>query len=181
MFLAERESRLTRSADQIVPLLCDIARTMDRSTRDKVAASDRGCEIDRQLEALDAVLSSETCLLPRDDTWYPAEVVELIFHTRHASSIAPCTALLLANFLQGRHSWGWFEFQSSRRAADYNNLPKSVRAPILAGLRFLFESGGYSPSHPDKNHYDPISSSETLMHVVVLPNDDLSNGSKSRR
>lgn len=166
------ESRLTRTAEQILPRLCEIARSMDEPTRRSVAAADYGCDIERHHEALNDVLSSETCLFPKDDVWYPSEVVELVSHVRSTSGFIPCTALLLANALQGRDNVGWFEFRWSNMAADYNQLPKSIHAPILAGLRFLYESGEDFLTFSKAKNCDPVTSPEGLIGFVTLHDDE---------
>lgn len=166
------KSRLTRTSEQILPKLCEVAKVMDEPTRKSVAAADYGCDIDRHLEALNDVLSSETCLFPKDEVWYPSEVVELVSHVRETSGFVPCTALLLANALQGRDYVGWFEFRWSNLAADYNNLPKSVRTPILAGLRYLYESGEDFLTYTRAKHCDPVASPEGLIDYVQLHDDE---------
>ena len=165
-------SRLTRTAEQVLPKLCEIAKAMDEPTRKSVAAADYGWEIDRHLEALNDVLSSETCLFPKDEVWYPSEVVELVSHSCAGSGFVPCTALLLANALQGRDIFGWFQFRWSNLAADYNDLPKSVRTPILAGLRFLYESGEDFLTYTGAKHCDPVASPEGLIDFVQLRDDE---------
>lgn len=171
-YFQPNKSRLTRTADQILPKLCEVAKAMDEPTRKSVAAADYGCDIDRHLEALNDVLSSETCLFPKDDVWYPSEVVELVSHVRATSGFVPCTALLLANALQGSDNVGWFEFRWSNLAADYNDLPESVRTPILAGLRFLYESGEDFLTFTRAKHCDPVASPEGLIDFVQLHDDE---------
>lgn len=169
-FLPE-ESRLTRAAEQVLPKLCEIARSMDWQTRKSVAAADYGCDVERHFEALNDVLSSDTCLFPKGEVWYPNEVVELVSYVRSTPGFVPCTALLLANALQGRDNVGWFEFRWSKLAADYSDLPKSARAPILAGLRFLYETDEDFPTYVEAKHYDPVTSPDGLIDFVLLPDD----------
>lgn len=171
-YFQPNESRLTRTAEQILPKLCKIARAMDDTTRKSVAAADYGCSIDRHYEALNDVLSSQTCLFPKDEVWYPSEVVELVSHVRATPGFVPCTALLLANALQGRDYSGWFEFRWSNLAADYNNLPSSARGPILAGLRFLYEAGEDFLIYGSAENCDPVASPEGLISFVSLSDDE---------
>ena len=170
-YLLPEETRLTRNAEQILSRLCEVARSMDEPTRRSVAAADHGCDIERHLDALDAVLASETCLFPKNEVWYPSEVVELVSHVRATPGFVPCTALLLANALQGRDNAGWFEFRWSNLAADYNDLPKGARAPVLAGLRFLYESGEDFLTYAGAEYCDPVISPEGLVDFVQLPDD----------
>ncbi|WP_037317340.1 hypothetical protein [Ruegeria halocynthiae] len=167
-YFLPNETRLTRPAEQILPKLCEVAKTMDEPTRESVAAADYGSDIDQHLEALNDALSSETCLFPKD-VWYPSEVVELVSHVRSTPGFVPCTALLLANALQGRDNVGWFKFRWTNLAADYNNLPKSARAPILAGLRILYESGEDFMPYSGAKHCDPVTKPEGMIDFVKLP------------
>lgn len=153
-FLPEA-TRLTRSADQILPHLCKIARGMDAPTRETVAAADYGSDQDKHLSALTEVLAHETCLFPINQSWYPGEVVELVSQVRDSPGFVPCTALLLANALQSPGSSGLFEFRWSHLAAAYIDLPDSARPAILAGLRFLYEDGAEFLPYSKANTEDP--------------------------
>lgn len=170
-YLLPNVSRLTRPVDHILPKLCDIARSMDRPTRKSVAAADYGDSDGKHLEALDDVLSTENCQFPKDEVWYPSEVVELVSHVRNTPGFVPCTALLLANALQGRDNVGWFEFRWSNLAADYNALPERVRVPILAGLRFLYESGEDFLTFTGHKNCDPGASPDGLIGFVEFSGD----------
>ncbi|MFQ6552443.1 hypothetical protein AAD018_008865 [Aestuariibius insulae] len=170
-YFLHNETRLTRKREQILPKLCEIARTMDEPTQQSIAAADYGHDTDQHLQALKDVLSSETCLFQKDELWYPSEVVELVSHVQSTPGFVPCTALLLANAIQGRDNVGWFEFRWSNLATDYNDLPKSTRAPILAGLRFLYESGEDFTTYSKAKNYHPAISREGLIDFVELPDD----------
>ncbi|MDX8354152.1 hypothetical protein SLH47_17440 [Cognatiyoonia sp. IB215182] len=166
-FLPE-ESRLTRTADEILPKLCDVARMMDEPTRKSVAAADYGSDIDKHLKALNDVLSSETCLFPKNEFWYPSEVVELVSHVRSTRGFVTCTALLLANALKGRDNIGWFEFRWERLAVDYNALPDGVRGPILAGIRYLYEADENFLWYSERKDWDPALTPERMILPVDL-------------
>lgn len=144
---------------------------MDEPTRISVSAADYGENISQHLIALNEVLSSKTCLFPKDEFWYPSEVVELVSHVRSTPGFIPCTALLLANALQGRDNVGWFDYRWGNLAADYNNLPQSSRAPILAGLRFLYESGEDFEPYPAAKRNDPVATPEGMIGFVEMPDD----------
>lgn len=98
-------------------------------------------------------------------------MVELVSHVRDTPGFVPCTALLLANALQGRDNEGWFEFRRSNLAADYNALPDSVRVTILAGLLYLYESGEDFLSYTGSKNCDPVSSPESLIGFVDFPDE----------
>jgi len=170
-YFLPKESRLTRPVDQVLPKLCDIARAMDMPTRKSVAAADYGDEIEKHLEALENVLAAENCQFLKDEVWYPGEVVELVSLGRNAPGFVPCTALLLANAIQGRDNVGWFEFRWSNLAADYNALPNSVRTPILAGLRCLYEAGEDFLTDTGHKRCDPVSATDGMIDFVELADD----------
>ncbi|KMK68495.1 hypothetical protein [Puniceibacterium sp. IMCC21224] len=172
-YLLPDVSRLTRSADLILPKLCAIARTMDLPTRKSVAAADYGDRTGRQLEALETVLADDTCLFPIDDSWYPSEVVELVSYEQNAPGFVPCTALLIANAIQGRDNAGWFEFRWRRLAAEYNILPKSTRDPFLAGLRYLYETGEDFVFDNDHRNRDPVLAPEGMIDFVEFTEDSV--------
>ncbi|MCE8547253.1 hypothetical protein KBY25_15605 [Ruegeria pomeroyi] len=167
-------SRLTRSLNQILPKLCRIARAMDEPTRRSVAAADYVPDAEKHLEALNVVLASETCLFPKDDTWFPSEVVELVSHNRQKPGFVPCTALLLANAMQSRDNEGWFDFRLHSLTAEYTTLPTRVRDPLIAGVRFLYEPDKSFLAYRGDRRFDPITSTKSLIDFVELPDDDFS-------
>ena len=73
-------------------------------------------------------------------SYEPAEVVERVAHVRHTPRFVDCTGHLLAKARPTKDEMGWFEFRWKTLAADYNALPESVRSPIFAGLRHLYET-----------------------------------------
>lgn len=171
-YLLPDESRLTRPLERILPKLCEIARAMDMPTRKSVAAADYGYDTDGYLVALNNVLSDNSCLIPDNGYRYPSEVVELVSHSRSNPGFVPCTALLLANALQGKDNQGWFEFRWSNLAADYNALPDDVGGPILAGLRYLYETGEDFLCYTGCEVCDPVTAQEGMIGYVKLPDDD---------
>lgn len=170
-YLLPKESRMTRPIEQVLPKLCDIARAIDFPTRKSVAAADYGQEIERHLEALDNVLAAENCQFPKEEVWYPSEVIELVSHVRDTPGFVPCTALLLANAVQGRDISGWFESRWSNLAADYNALPISARAPILAGLRCLYEAGESFLTYTGHKNCDPVVAKQGMIDFVEFGDD----------
>ncbi|SHF73832.1 hypothetical protein SAMN05444273_11110 [Litoreibacter ascidiaceicola] len=162
-YLLPDQSRLTRPQDQILQRLCQIARGMDQQTRQSVAKADYGYRADEHLHALDEVLSSENCQFPKDETWFPSEVVELVAHVRETPGFVVCTALLLANALPTNDSMGWFEFRWERLAAEYNALPDSVRYPILAGFRYLYEADKEFLWYSERKNWHPVEAPEFMI------------------
>jgi hypothetical protein len=168
-YLLPKESRLTLPRDEVLPRLCDLARSVDQATCNSIAAADYGQDTARHLEALRDVLSKEDCQFPNNDVWYPSEVVELVAHVRSTPGFVPCTALLLANALPTNDEMGWFDFRWHTLAADYNALPDSARAPILAGMRYLYEADAEFMPYEGKKFYDPVLSTERMIHFEGYP------------
>lgn len=171
-YLLPNESRLSREMNQIIPKLCDVARSIDQQTLAQVAASDRGYLKDEHLAALKEVLSDEECRFPKDEVWVPSEVVELVAHVRGALGFVQCTALLLANALPVRDRMGWFDFRWENLGKEYNTLPDSTRSPILAGIRYLYESDSEFLWYSEKKFWDPVRATEQMIHLVDLPDDN---------
>lgn len=162
-YLLPDQSRLTRPQDQILQKLCQIARGMDQQTRQSVAKADYGYRADEHLRALDEVLSSEDCQFPKGETWLPSEVVELVAHVRETRGFVACTALLLANALPTDDRLGWFEFRWERLAAEYNALPASVRCPIMAAIRYLYEVDKEFLWYSERKNWHPVEAPESMI------------------
>ena len=165
-YLLPDQSRLTRPQDQILQRLCKIARGMDQQTRQSVAKADYGYRADEHLHALDKVLSSENCQFPKDETWFPREVVELVAHVRETPGFVACTALLLANAIPTNDRMGWCEFRWERLAAEYNALPDSVRYPILAGFRYLYEADKEFLWYSERKNWHPVEAREFMIPLA---------------
>lgn len=170
-YFLPRECRLSRQMNQILPKLCHLARGMDQPTRKSIAAGDYGDKIEKHLEALENVLSRDDCRFAEGEYWYPSEVVELVAHVRSTPGFVQCTALLLANALPTNDAMGWFEFRWERLAIEYNKLPDSVRPPILAGIRYLYEADNEFIWHSHKESWNPVLAPERLIQPVDLPED----------
>lgn len=164
-YLLPNQNRLTKPKDQILLELYQIARGMDKYTRESVAHADYGYRADEHLQALNAVLLSENCQFPKGETWVPSEVVELVAHVRETTGFVACTALLLANALPSNDRMGWFEFRWERLAADYNALPPTVRLPILAGFRYLYEVNKEFLWCSERNDWHPVLAPDLMISL----------------
>ena len=167
-YLLPDQSRLTAQRNQTLAQLCQIARGMDLRTRQCVANADYGYRAEEHLQALHEVLSSENCQFPNGETWFPSEVVELVSLVRETPGFVVCTALLLANALPSNDKMGWFEFRWERLAVEYNSLPASVRAPILAGFRYLYEADKEFLCYSKRKDWDPVDAPD-----LMIPLEDI--------
>lgn len=162
-YLLPDQSRLTMPQELILPNLCQIARGMDQQTRQSVAKADYGYRADEHLHALDEVLSSENCLLPKGETSVPNEAVELVANVRETPGFVACTALLLANALPDNDRMGWFNFRWESLAAEYNALPGTVRGPIMAGFRYLYEADKEFLWYSERKNWHPVNAPELMI------------------
>lgn len=167
-YLLPRNSRLTRPKEEILPKLHHIARGMDPRTRESVAAADYGYRTEEYLEALNDVLSSEDCRFPKNGSMSPSEVVNLVAYVRDTPGFVNCTALLLANAIPTLDEKEWFAFRWERLAVDYNALPDSVRGPILAGIRYLFEADKDFLCYSGRKDWDPVQTPDSMILPVDL-------------
>ncbi len=167
-YLLPSISRLTRPKEEILPKLRHIARGMDPRTRQNVAAADYGYRTEEYLEALNDVLSSEDCRFPKGESMSPSEVVNLVAYVRDTPGFVSCTALLLANAIPTLNEKEWFAFRWEELAVDYNALPDSVRGPILAGIRYLYEADKNFLWYSERKDWDPVQNSESMILPVDL-------------
>lgn len=170
-YLISDASRLTRPADKILQRLRNIARGMDRWTRESVAAADYGYRAEEHLRALNDVLATDDCLFPKDGTSFPSEVVCLVACVRDTPGFVRCTALLLANAIPTIDEKGWFPFNWENLGPDYNALPDNVRLAILAGIRNLYEIDNEFLSYSKTVSWDPVKNPERMIGFVQLPED----------
>ncbi len=134
----EPNDGLTTEKYDIVEPLLTIAKQLTVGERGEIAKNDYGCDVARHLAALDALLSKKHCRF--QDTWFPAEVVELA--SNHPSSVGfeGCTALVLVNaiYSDDRVDNAAFRWMNNRPA--YQELELALREPILRAFRYLYES-----------------------------------------
>ncbi len=131
---------VTRPAEAIAEHLLQIARSMRREDLAAVAQADYGRDAERHHAALLDCISRRDGIFPPDDTWFPSEVVELCAHDPSHPGYPGCTAILLLNVLQNGDPQDWFGFRWHQQAAAYGRLKPSQRDPILAGVRYIYET-----------------------------------------
>ena len=136
------EDCLTRPAAAIAGHLLQIARSMRPDELLAVAQCDHGKDVDRHLAALRACIGLRDGIFLPDESWYPSEVVALTADVPGQPGHAGCTAILLLNVLRNGDRQDWFGYRWVGQADAYCDLAPSRRDPILAGIRFLYETDG---------------------------------------
>ena len=154
--------RLTRQPEEIAEALLQIARAMRSDELLAVTQGDYGREVERHLAALRQAISLRDGVFLPEEYWYPSEVVELAAHVPGQPGHPGCTAILLLNVLQPGDRMGWMASRWELQAADYLAMKPSQRDPILAGLRFLYETdpeflaNASVDFNPDQKHHKKI-------------------------
>ncbi len=162
------DQRLSRSMDDVASALLDVARSMPDNVRQEVAHADYGTDVQRHLAALNAVLQRPDGRFSEDEYWYPSEVVELVAYDPAAPGFVPCTALLLANALNGNDTRDWFQSRWPDNSIAYHDLPGDLRDTIMGGLRALYQSGSESMSDSDDFGFDPVLTPKRLIPAIGL-------------
>ena len=94
----------------------------------------------KHLAALREVIRIITVSWGQTTIWFPSEVVELTAHVASAPGFAGCTAILLLNAMRDGDGRGWINFRWEPLGAAYCALQPSRRDPILAGIRYIYET-----------------------------------------
>ena len=111
-----------------------------------VAESDEGDRPDHHLRALRSVIHSQDCLFDADQDPVPRLVVDLAAHVPAHRGFVVATAILLVNALARGDGRDRFGLRWEALSAAYLTLPEEARAPILAGIRHLYETDpGFAP------------------------------------
>lgn len=134
---------VTRPAEVIAEHLLQIARSMRREDLLAVAQADYGRDAERHHAALLDCISRQDGIFPTGENWHPSELVELCAHDQAHPGFPGCTAILLLNVLQNGDPQDWFGFRWQQQAAAYGRLKPSQRDPILAGVRYIYETEAY--------------------------------------
>jgi hypothetical protein len=131
---------VTRPAEAIAEPLLRIARAMRPDELDAVALADYGNDAERHLAALKDVIRNRAGLFPEGEAWFPAEAVERVAHDPEAPGFEGCTALMLVNVLAQGALQGDVSFRWQHLAPAYTSLRPSARDPVLAAVRYLYET-----------------------------------------
>jgi hypothetical protein len=127
---------LTRGAEAISEPLLRIARAMRPDELLEVAG--HGSDAETDLNALKSAIRTRGGIFGTDDA--PVAGVELVANLPGTPGFEGCTALLLLNALQTGDQPGWVCAHWARHGADYLALRPSARDPVLAAVRWFYES-----------------------------------------
>ncbi|MDZ4312213.1 MAG: hypothetical protein U1A24_16815 [Cypionkella sp.] len=130
----------TRQTNEIAEHLLQIVRSMRRDELEAVAQAEHGRDAAPHLAALREVIALHDGIMGPDHYWFPSEVVELTAHVASAPGFAGCTAILLLNAMREGDRRGWINFRWEPLGAAYCVLQPSRRDPILAGIRYIYET-----------------------------------------
>lgn len=128
---------LTNKREEVVAPLLTLAQSLTPKERIEIAKADYGYEVDIFLAALNDLLASDDCRFR--DSWYPAEVVELVSHVPGTIGFEGCTALVLANAIYDGDGVGNASFRWEGLGSTYQDLRLEVRTPFLRAFRHLYE------------------------------------------
>ena len=130
----------TRESAVIAEHVLQIVRSMRRDELAAVAQAEHGRDAPQHLAALRQVIADHDGIMGPDHYWFPSEVVELTAHVASAPGFAGCTAILLLNAMRHGDGRGWINFRWEPLGAAYCALQPSRRDPILAGIRYIYET-----------------------------------------
>ncbi len=140
------DERISVDATSISERLLDIARSATEEEILHIARADYGCGYDRHLSELRKVIRDQACVFTETQGWYPSEVVELVSHVPTEPGFAVATAILLNHCIHEGDLQGSTDFRWENNADAYIAMPQSLRDPILAGFRAIYEADqGWSP------------------------------------
>ena len=97
-------------------------------------------EVDRHRKALETLLARDDCRYHDDESWFPAEVVELVSHNSSNRGFVGCTAIILINAIYDADPRSNAEFRWVRLSREYARLEPGARVTVYAGFRYLYEA-----------------------------------------
>lgn len=130
---------LTRPQAGIESALMAIARKMTTAERDSVAQADHGSDAARHRAALDDLLQDDRLAYPPGESWFPAEVIELVSHVPGHPGHVPCMAIVLLDALRTGDARGDAEYRFSQQSRGIERLDPPIRDIFLAAFRHLYE------------------------------------------
>lgn len=107
-----------------------------------VARADYGMDVEIHKAGLQEMLAGTDMAYPKHDDNWPlvAEVVELVSHVPGQFGHAPCLAIVLLDAIRSDDHCDNAAFRWEQQAEYILQMPERMRAPLVAGFRYLYES-----------------------------------------
>ncbi|WP_372573212.1 hypothetical protein [Ruegeria jejuensis] len=153
----------TKPVHDVVRPLLQLAKSLTEEEREWIANADYGEDVKTHLRALNELLETGDCIYPPGETWFPAEVVELVSHGDENPGFVGCTALVLINAIADNDCRANADFRWKSHRISYSSLAPSQRCAIQGGFRHLYEV------IRDWNPYSDQSAPERLPTDSFLP------------
>ena len=169
--------RLTRPATEISEELLRIARSMRRDEILAVAQADESSDIDSRLKALEDLIRIQDGLFQNEiagvgsDTlaW---EIVHITASRNSAVGFEGCTAIFLLNEIKPNAGRIWFSGYWEEFGETYCRLKASVRDPVLAAVRYMFEADlckfDDDPDFIDRREFESDADPLPLIPIPVV-------------
>ena len=131
---------LSEDRGSILAPLRAIAESATDDELQAISSADRGDQAEEHYKKLVEVIRERECVVSPDDHWTPLETIQLRSHTPgNVGHLVAFDVLLITSIVHGDR-YSDIEFRWERQYAELNKLPACTRAPILAGIRYLYES-----------------------------------------
>ena len=157
-----KKHRCSTASEQICHALASLAQAMPHEERDSIARSEGNDEWQTHFDALDKVIDEQDCRMTEDQSWYPAEALEICSSDPSRQGFWGATALLLIHELEEPDhisSSMW-----SRHFEQYLSLDQPRQAVVLAAFRHCYEaSERWAPEFRGWRNKDPRRS------MVAIP------------
>jgi len=166
------EEGITFSLEEILkPLLVNIQST-SKEELEAIARSDSYSSFEKHLSSLRDLIWKYDAAPNDSHYWYPMEAVELKGHVSATRGFECAISIILMSDLVGAshseqtdNNWG--------HSADFIvQMPESLRKPLLAGYRYLYETDEYGDWDPFSFVTKYFGDDSRLLPLVALKESD---------
>ena len=124
----------TKPVHEVIHPLLQLAKSLTEREREWIAQADYGEDVEKHLTALNELLETNDCIYPSGETWFPAEVVELVSHGSDNPGFVGCTAIMLINAIADNDRQAHADFRWRAHRFSYASY-----AAIQDGFRHIYE------------------------------------------
>jgi hypothetical protein len=140
------EDCISVDLEKVCARLVELAQAVTEPELEHIAKADYQNDREEHYAALKTVIFEQDCVFSDEQSWVPSEVVELISHIPAEPGFGVATAVLLTHCLRKGDMQGHTDFRWQNNAAAYLAMPDTLRHPILAGFRYIYETDpGWCP------------------------------------